>query len=175
MNEGTDYRKTALRWMKRAGLPVSEASLKTLLRRRNAIFQKEEKKQIRLFPAALPLLKELKRKGYRLGLVTGTPRPLLKRLLGKTVLCHFSVVVTPEDVPRGKPHPEPYRKAVEALGVSRKRCVVVENAASGIRSAHRAGLFCIALPTSVPRRSLKEADRIVPSLRHLKPLLGLSS
>jgi len=167
LREGVDYQKTARDWMRRAGLPISQESLRALLTERNAIFQ-EGKRGIRFFPGALPLLKDLRRKGYHLALVTGTPRFLVRKILGRRFLRLFSVVVTPEEVKRGKPFPDPYLRAVKRLGLPKRNCLVVENAPYGVRSAKRAGVFCVGLTTSVPRRFLKGADDIVSSLAVLR-------
>ena len=43
----------------------------------------------------------------------------------------------------GKPSPEPYLKAAEALGLSPEECLAVEDSANGIRSAHAAGTKCV--------------------------------
>jgi beta-phosphoglucomutase len=45
------------------------------------------------------------------------------------------------DVQNGKPHPEPYLKAMAKLNVKPKEAIVFENAPFGIRSAKAAGLF----------------------------------
>jgi len=50
------------------------------------------------------------------------------------------VLVAGEDVTHGKPHPEGYRAAAAGLGVDPRNCVVVEDAAPGIRAARAAGV-----------------------------------
>ena len=70
----------------------------------------------------------------------------------------FDVTVTGSDVRKGKPHAEPFLKALQQLGVNAKQAVVLENAPFGIEAAKRAGLFCIALQTSLPRKYLSRAD-----------------
>lgn len=172
LKEGSFYRQTAKRWMRRAGLPVSDEAMEALVRKRNAIFEKR-KRGIRLFPGVMPFLRDLRKHHYRLALVTGTPRPLLRKMLGQKFMRYFSVVITPEEVKRGKPFPDPYLKAVKRLGLPKANCLVVENALYGIRSAKRAGIFCVALPTSLPRRYLQEADRVLPSLHSLRGLLSI--
>src|SRR6266571_3434066 len=49
------------------------------------------------------------------------------------------VLVSADDVHNGKPHPEPYFKGAELLGVAPEKCVVVEDAPAGVQSAHAAG------------------------------------
>ena len=60
----------------------------------------------------------------------------------------FDAVVTVEDVINGKPHPEPYLRVVEKLGVPASKCLVIEDAVNGIYSAKEAGCRTVGLTTS---------------------------
>lgn len=113
-------------------------------------------------------LKELNRNGFILALVTGTSRHELHQILPKHLYNLFQVVVTGNDVHHGKPHPEPYLKALEKLNVKSNEAVVIENAPFGIQSAKSAKLRCLALETSLPRKHLSEADHIFSSISELK-------
>jgi len=57
----------------------------------------------------------------------------------------FSVVVTGDQVARGKPHPEAYLRAAQLLGVDARECVAIEDSSAGVRSAHAAGARTIAV------------------------------
>jgi sugar-phosphatase len=76
-------------------------------------------------------------------------------------------MITADDVENGKPHPEPYLRGAEILGVSPETCVVVEDAPSGVRSAQAAGMKAIAVPTTYAVQDLHGADVIAPSLSSL--------
>ena len=86
----------------------------------------------------------------------------------KDLLCIFSATITGDEVKKGKPNPEPFLKAIELLKIPVKDIAVIENAPCGIQAAKRAGLFCIALETSLPKRYLKGADIIFRSFAQLK-------
>ncbi|TWP33220.1 HAD family phosphatase [Leekyejoonella antrihumi] len=58
----------------------------------------------------------------------------------------FAAVVTGDIVRQGKPHPEPYLTAAEALGVQPQDCVAVEDSVPGVHSARAAGVPTIAVP-----------------------------
>ena len=66
----------------------------------------------------------------------------------------FGAVITASDVTNGKPHPEPYLKAADRLGVSAAVCLVIEDSVSGIRAGKAAGAKCLALATTFPREVL---------------------
>ncbi|MCP4401429.1 MAG: HAD family phosphatase [bacterium] len=59
---------------------------------------------------------------------------------------YFEVVVTKNDVPRSKPFPDIFLRAVEELHMEADECVVLEDSERGVLAAHRAGLKCIAVP-----------------------------
>jgi len=136
--------------------PFSLAKAHDVLDRKERLFKKIV--HIRFVPGAKSFIKKLGRNHVALALVTGTSRHEVERILPENLLERFSVIVSGNDVRHGKPHPEPYRKAVKALGASRKSIVVIENAPFGIASAKAAGLKCWAVETSLPAKYLKKAD-----------------
>lgn len=58
----------------------------------------------------------------------------------------FDVVVSSEEVARGKPDPDVYLEAARRLGVAPDACAAVEDSASGLRAAHAAGMAVVAVP-----------------------------
>jgi len=80
--------------------------------------------------------------------------------------------VSGDSVKRGKPYPDPYIKAAKILGLRPNDCLVIENAPYGIRSAKAAGMFCVAVTTSLPKEYLKKADVIVDSLGQVNSLIS---
>lgn len=66
--------------------------------------------------------------------------------------------ITARNVVHGKPSPEPYLKAAELAGVPTDHCIAVENAPLGVESAHRAGVFTIAVTTGpIPAQAMWDA------------------
>jgi beta-phosphoglucomutase len=72
-----------------------------------------------------------------------------------------------QDAPAGKPDPAPYRIALEQLGVRPDLGMAFEDSASGVRSAHRAGLEVVGMTTTHSATQLREAgaDLSVPDFR----------
>ena len=70
------------------------------------------------------------------------------------------VLVTSEDVQRGKPDPEAFALAARRLGVRSQECVVIEDAPVGIEAARAAGMRVIALATTHSPEALAQADVI---------------
>jgi HAD superfamily hydrolase (TIGR01509 family) len=136
---------------------------KKLLQSKEKLFKRIFKRKF--IAGSRTFIKRSVAQGFKLGLVTGTSRPEAKRLLPEELWNCFDVTVCGCDVQNGKPHPEPYLKALIKLNVRPTEAVVFENAPFGIRSAKAAGLFCIALETSLSASYLKGADAIFPSFK----------
>ena len=75
-----------------------------------------------------------------------------------------AILITADDVERGKPDPQAYVLAAERLGVSPERCVVIEDAPAGIQGARAAGMDVIAVATTHRRGALQDADATVERL-----------
>ena len=82
-------------------------------------------------------------------------------LEGLGIASDFRVVVGAEDVRNGKPHPEIFLKAADALQIDPSRCVVFEDAISGIEAAGRAGMMAVALTTSLDAREFQVHSAVI--------------
>lgn len=79
-----------------------------------------------------------------------------------------SRLIAAEMVTHGKPHPEPYRKGAEILGLTPQECLVIEDSASGARAGRAAGCKVLATLFSHSLESLADADWIVRSLEDVQ-------
>jgi beta-phosphoglucomutase-like phosphatase (HAD superfamily) len=80
------------------------------------------------------------------------------------------VVVSSEEVARGKPAPDVYLEAIRRLRVEPRRAAAVEDSHNGIRSAHVAGLRVIAIPNPhfpPDPEALAVADVVLDSIDEL--------
>ena len=81
------------------------------------------------------------------GLATSSARPLIDHLLRTNGLDSlFSATVSSAEVPRGKPSPDVYLEAARRLGLTGRPAIGIEDSGNGIRAAHAAGLFVLAIP-----------------------------
>jgi len=148
------------------GRPFDLSGGHRILLEKEELFKKIVKK--RFISGSRPFLKSIKKRGFKLALVTGTARHEVHRILPEAIFNLFDVVVCGSDVQNGKPHPEPYLTALKKLNIKGADAVVIENAPFGIRSAKAAGICCLAIETSLPKKFLKQADGIFHSFVHLK-------
>jgi len=110
---------------------------------------------------------------WPLGLASSANRQLIDRALELSDLAScFRVTVSSEEVERGKPAPDVYLEAARRLGVEPGRCVAIEDSASGIRSAHAAGILVVAIPNRAfppPAETLALAAVVLESIEELEP------
>jgi len=130
-----------------------------------------ENNRFRFYDGVETLIPEFKRRGYSTGLVSGASNSRLSKIVNHTFLKNMDVIITGDKVYNCKPHPEPYLNAAKALSVNPLECVVVENAPVGIESAKSAGMYCIAICSTLERRYLKKADMIIDTFADLEKLL----
>jgi beta-phosphoglucomutase len=130
------------------------------------------------FDGAIELLDMLKEKGIKLALVTGSTNLFSKFETKKGFLEKFDVIVSGENVKKGKPHPDPYLFALERLknmGIKVENCLVVENAINGIKSAVGANLTCyVVRGGTIPPESILKgigAKRIFQNIKELRKVL----
>jgi HAD superfamily hydrolase (TIGR01509 family) len=65
----------------------------------------------------------------------------------------FQTVIARGDYVRGKPHPDPFLRAAERLGVEPEFCVALEDSYNGVRAASGAGMMTIMVPDLLPPTS----------------------
>lgn len=102
----------------------------------------------------------------QMAIVTSCTRALAAARLAASGLSRPSVLVCADDVVRGKPDPAPFLLAAERLGVDPERCLVVEDAPSGLLSARAAGCSTLAVAGTHALAEL-DADAAVPDLSYI--------
>ena len=103
----------------------------------------------------------------RCAIATSCTRPLADARLLATRLPAPTVVVTSSDVPRGKPHPDPFLLAAARLRVDPTDCLVVEDAPAGLEAGRAAGCATLAVSTTTAAADLV-ADAVVGTLADVR-------
>lgn len=81
------------------------------------------------------------------GSLRATVERTLERIFARDL---FEIIVTPEDVKRGKPDPEMFLLAAERMGVPPHECLVFEDAELGIEAARHAGMASVRVTPARP-------------------------
>jgi sugar-phosphatase len=100
--------------------------------------------------------------GDRKAIVTSCTRDVTTARTTAAGLPLTEVLVTADDVDRGKPEPVPYLKAAEQLGADPRHCLAVEDTASGLASGRAAGCTTLGVGADL------DADIVVPDLSHVR-------
>jgi sugar-phosphatase len=100
----------------------------------------------------------------RWAVVTSGDRDTARSRLAAVGLPIPEFLVTADDITNGKPDPEPYLLAADALSVPASRCVVVEDSPAGVTAGKRAGMTVFAVATTHRASSLGEADEVFQSM-----------
>ncbi len=120
---------------------------------------------VRSFPGAASLLHTLP--SSRWAIATSAPRASAIQMLHLAALPMPDIFVSGDDIGVGKPAPYPYLRAAWGLNQQIERCVVIEDAPAGVMSGQSAGAQVIAVRTTNPPDSLKQADLIVNTVADL--------
>ena len=141
--------------------------IETLADRKETLYRALVAEQGRALPGAVELMAALHAAGYREALASSAPREnirLIVELLG--LAPYLQATVSGESVAHGKPAPDIFLAAAQAVGVASARCLVIEDAPAGVQAAHAAGMKCLAVRRAgqPDAAGLEAADALVSSL-----------
>lgn len=146
-----------------------EVDREELYHQRIEVFLKIAEKELEPMPGLVASLKRFKKAGLKLAIASSGAKKYIHIVLQKFEIAqYFDVVITGDDVTKGKPHPETYLTAAKKLGLKPEACVVLEDATKGIESAKGAGCKCIAIKNpNVPPQDYSLADLVVDTLDNI--------
>ncbi|WP_350349912.1 HAD family phosphatase [Agromyces sp. G08B096] len=105
-------------------------------------------------PGARELLEALREGGVPTALVTMSIRSMAEDVVRAIPFDAFDVLVTGDEVDEPKPHPEPYLRAAELLGVDIADCVAIEDSPAGVTSASASGALALGVPNILDLRGV---------------------
>lgn len=129
-------------------------------------------------PPEIPeILYRLRDLGYKIAVCTSADKAKVIHNLRAMGVSEnvFSAIVTGDRIKNKKPDPEIYLTGSALVGIDPGKCAVVEDAPSGIKAAHAAGMFAIGIDTSFSAEELTAAahpDRMIHNLSELPDLLA---
>ncbi len=130
---------------------VPQTRMDELADRKEELYRTLVQQDAPIIPGAVELVEGLHEAGVRLAVGSSGPRAnidLILTAMGATGW--VAVVVSGDDVTRGKPDPQVFTLCARRLGVEPDRCVVVEDAPVGIQAARAAGARAAAVLTYHP-------------------------
>ncbi|HYG65433.1 MAG TPA: HAD family phosphatase [Thermoanaerobaculia bacterium] len=161
-----------------AGETLTVPRLMRLIARKASYYQERIRERgYPIFPGAVELVRAAADGGRMLGVVSGALREEVEGALRQIGLRdRFKVLVTAEDVAEGKPDPEGYRRALEALNglpplperlIHPHEVLAIEDSPAGLEAAAEVGLVTLGIAHTYPTAQLGMADAVTERLAGL--------
>jgi beta-phosphoglucomutase len=173
LHEGRSSREILPILMEQSGVSIPAEQWDEFIEQKRAYYRSIVR--VKQYPKAFAVIDELKKRGFKVALVTACALKNMQHALRSDQQAHFDFTITGDEVPRAKPFPDPYLAASGRLGIQPEQCLVVENAPLGIEAARSAGMYCVAIETTLGREYLASADCILRSIVELLDLTLLQS
>jgi len=125
----------------------------------------EDQDGVVVMPGAAELLTSIPE--GRWCVVTSGTRYLATSRLKHANLSLPRILVSADDVSKGKPDPEPYLTGARLLGMKASDCLVIEDAPAGILAARAGGMKVIGMTSTYPASALR-ADVVIQKLAQIK-------
>ena len=139
---------------------LQNLTVTSIIKEKSNLYQELITDNLKVYPGVINLIERLQ--NYTLALTTSSTFKEAQTVIYQLKLKNrFKIIVSSNDVKRGKPDPEPYLLTAKKLGVLCKNCAVIEDSENGIKSAIAAGMKCIAIPNTENRDKLKLANCII--------------
>ena len=157
-------------WITNVFGPVGDDKLKVFADEKEELFRELYEEEIKPVDGLREFLQRLDEYHLPRAIATSAPRGNVDFTLIKTGLRkHFSTILDDSFVGKGKPHPELYLKAAEALHYEPKNCVVFEDSLAGVEAAKRAGCKVVGITTTHTREELSQTDLVIDNFIELDP------
>jgi HAD superfamily hydrolase (TIGR01509 family) len=142
-------------------------------KRDECILKIYKKEKIKLMPYAKEILAFFSHHKKLALASTGFQDEVFLKLKKSGLYHYFSVIVSRDDVKRGKPYPDIYLFAAKKLSLKPQQCLAFEDTQYGLESAKSAGLFCFAIPSEYSlKQDFSKADKIFKSLKEVVNFLS---
>ena len=167
---GGDERFAMGRLAELSGIEYDESIFQEWSRKKAVAYQRLVGESASAMPGAVELVCSVAKK-LPVGLATGSRRSdvdaAFEVLAGGRLKGVFQSIVTSDDVPKPKPDPATYARAVDGLGVPPQNCLAIDDSPNGVSSAKKAGMKVLGITAIHDISSLQEADCHLASLEAL--------
>ena len=155
-------------------LHIEEAQIQELVQQKTKVFEQLARTEGRIIEGVREFLQMLSQNRVPTAICSGALRAEIELILdGAKLRSYFDVVVSAEEVKRGKPDPQGFVLALKKLNKRRvqpiapEHCVVIEDSHWGLKAARAANMRTIAVTNTYEADQLKEADKVVARLSDL--------
>ncbi len=156
---------------------LDDEGIKNLVKQKNQIFEELAKTEGQIIEGVRDLLQMLKQNNVPMAICSGALRAEIELILEQAKLRDFfTVIVSAEQVKKGKPNPDGFLLTLQKLNhppsadqspILAEQCIVIEDSHWGLEAAKAAGMHTIAVTNSYDPNQLAMAEKIVVRLDEL--------
>ncbi len=175
---GGDERFAMGRLAEMSGIEYDESIFQEWSRKKAIAYKRLVGESVTAMPGAVELVCSVAAK-FPIGLATGSRRSdvdaAFEVLAGGRLKGVFKSIVTSDDVPKPKPDPATYARAVDRLGIHPQNCLAIDDSPNGVYSAKKAGMKVLGITAIHDASSLRDAEWHLHSLEEvtLEDLINL--
>ena len=137
---------------------VAEYGIDRLNREKEEVYRDMYRGKVEPIKGIIELLQAAKAAGVKCAIGSSGCRENVQFIIeGLGIEDLIDASISGSDVTHGKPHPEIFTKAHEALGLKAEECIVVEDAVNGIMAGVAAGCKCLGITTTASAETLNAA------------------
>ena len=155
-------------------LKMDEQEINAIMNQKKRIFEQLSQTEGKMIEGVRDFLTMLEEKDIPMAIYSGSLLTEVEMVLEEARLRHlFEVIVSGEQVTKGKPHPEGFLLSLQRLNENREnpitanQCIVIEDSHWGLEAAKAAGMHTIAVTNSYDAQQLSMAEKIVNRLNDL--------
>ena len=159
---------------KKHGLRLDTAGIGKLISQKSKLFEELIKTEDTIIKGVSGFLRILRGNNIRTAICSGALRSDIDTVLAGTDLADFfDVIVTSEDVEKGKPDPQGFLLALQKLNKAEENkiapgeCIVIEDSHWGLEAAIKARMHTVAVTNSYKAEELRTAEMVVARLDEL--------
>jgi HAD superfamily hydrolase (TIGR01509 family) len=160
--------------IERGLIQIDEEQIPEIIKKKSRIFEELTKTEGRTIEGVHEFLNMLERSNIPMAICSGSLLVEIELMLDEAKLRHFfTVIVSAEQVKKGKPHPEGFLLSLRKLNevcqppIAPAECVVIEDSQWGLKAGKDAGMHTIAVTNSYDADQLTLAEKVVTHLNEL--------
>lgn len=148
------------------GASLSDDDIAHLAARKESLFRTLYEPHVRALPGTAALLSAARRLGFRMAIATAEPMYNMVFVLERTRLgSYFDALVCADDGVPGKPAPDMFQMAARRLSTEPQHAIVFEDALAGLTAARNAGMFAVAVTTTLLPEEVAHRPEVLAVVR----------
>ena len=143
------------------------------MKKREASYTNLLKNGLKLMPGFLKFIRDIKKQKIMKAIASSSGKDYIKLVMSSLdIKKYFDVIVSGQNIRRGKPYPDIFLKTAKQLRIKPKYCCVLEDSENGVKAAKNANMKVIVIPNKYTKnQDFSNADFIFDSLKKVDWML----